>query len=102
MGEDAGRAGKESPDGLIDDDVALSQPWGFDVAQVDAPVLLVHGREDRVSPFAHSAWLLDHLPNAELWSVPGTVISRCWRRFPSRLTGYWSAARPAERRTRAG
>ena len=62
MGRDAGRAGKESPDGLIDDDVALSQPWGFDVAQVDAPVLLVHGREDRVSTFAHSAWLLDHLP----------------------------------------
>jgi pimeloyl-ACP methyl ester carboxylesterase len=70
MGADAGRAGKESPDGLIDDDVALARPWGFDVAQLAGPVLLVHGRADRVIPFAHSAWLLDHLPDAELWVRP--------------------------------
>ncbi len=70
MGQDAGRAGKESPDGLIDDDVALGHPWGFDVGQVAAPVLLVHGREDRVIPFAHSEWLLDQLLQAELWVRP--------------------------------
>ena len=33
-------------------------------------MLLVHGREDRVIPFAHSAWLLDQLPQAELWVRP--------------------------------
>lgn len=70
LGEDAGRAGQEGPNGLIDDDVALSHPWGFDVGQVAVPVLLVHGREDRVIPFAHSEWLLDHLPDAELWVRP--------------------------------
>jgi pimeloyl-ACP methyl ester carboxylesterase len=70
MGEDAGRAGQETPDGLIDDDVATAQPWGFDVSTITVPVLLVHGREDRVVPFGHSAWLLDQLPDAELWVRP--------------------------------
>ena len=70
LGADAGRAGQETPDGLIDDDVAMAHPWGFDVRRIAVPVLLGHGREDRVVPFAHSAWLLDQLPNAELWVRP--------------------------------
>lgn len=70
LGEDAGRGGRESPDGLIDDDVALAHPWGFDIEQVEGPVLLVHGRDDRVIPFAHAEWLSDHLPQAELWVRP--------------------------------
>jgi pimeloyl-ACP methyl ester carboxylesterase len=70
MGQDAGRAGQETPDGLIDDDVALAQPWGFHLRDLVAPVLLVHGRDDRVIPFAHSEWLLDQLPAAELWVRP--------------------------------
>lgn len=70
LGGDAGRGGEESPDGLIDDDVALVQPWGVELADLTNPVLLVHGREDRVIPFAHSAWLTDRLPGAELWVRP--------------------------------
>lgn len=70
LGADAGRGGQESPDGLIDDDVALVQPWGIDLGDLTNPVLLVHGREDRVIPFAHSAWLTDQLPGAELWVRP--------------------------------
>jgi pimeloyl-ACP methyl ester carboxylesterase len=70
LGADAGRADAAGPDGLIDDDVAFVAPWGFDVAQVAAPALLVHGGEDRVVPLAHAEWLLRRCPRAELWLRP--------------------------------
>jgi pimeloyl-ACP methyl ester carboxylesterase len=70
LGEDAGRAGRAGPDGLIDDDVALVSSWGFDVIRIETPVLLVHGGEDRVIPASHSEWLVRRLPAAELWFRP--------------------------------
>ena len=70
LGADAGRAGRAGPDGLIDDDVALVSPWGFDVTRIETPVLLVHGGEDRVIPVSHSDWLVRRLPAAELWFRP--------------------------------
>jgi pimeloyl-ACP methyl ester carboxylesterase len=70
LGEDAGRAGAEGPEGHVDDDLAFTAPWGFDLAQVKTPVLLVHGGEDRVIPVAHAHHLLATLPHAELWLRP--------------------------------
>ncbi|WP_448003504.1 alpha/beta fold hydrolase [Agromyces bauzanensis] len=81
LGTDVGRSDAFGPDGLIDDDVAFTSPWGFDLEQVTAPVLLVQGEGDRVVPRTHAAWMLSRLPNARLWmrlddghvSVLGTV-----------------------------
>ena len=70
MGEDAGRAGGAGSDGLIDDDVATASPWGFELSAVTAPVLLVHGEQDRIIPVSHSHWLLRHCPDASLWLRP--------------------------------
>jgi pimeloyl-ACP methyl ester carboxylesterase len=70
LGADAGRAGAAGPDGLIDDDVAFAERWGFDVARIEAPVLLVQGGQDRVVPPAHAHWLLRRCPNPELWLRP--------------------------------
>jgi pimeloyl-ACP methyl ester carboxylesterase len=70
LGADAERAGAAGPDGLIDDDVAFVTPWGFDVGQIVAPVLLVQGRQDRVVPPSHAEWLLRTCPSAELWLRP--------------------------------
>ena len=70
LGEDANRASAAGPDGAVDDDVAYVSPWGFAPGQVGAPVLLVHGGEDRVVPPAHSTRLLADLPAAELWLRP--------------------------------
>jgi pimeloyl-ACP methyl ester carboxylesterase len=68
------------PGGLIDDDLANVGPWGFDPAQVAAPVLLVHGEEDRMVPASHSEWLARRCRSAELWLSPGdghiSVLSR--------------------------
>jgi pimeloyl-ACP methyl ester carboxylesterase len=67
LGADAMRAGEAGPDGLIDDDVAFAAPWGFDLARIVAPVLLVQGEDDRVVPAKHASWLLAHIPRASLW-----------------------------------
>jgi pimeloyl-ACP methyl ester carboxylesterase len=56
--------------GLIDDDLAYVTPWGFDPAQVIAPILLVHGGRDRVVPSSHSEWLARRCPSAELRLCP--------------------------------
>jgi pimeloyl-ACP methyl ester carboxylesterase len=70
LGADAGRADAAGPDGLIDDDVAFVAPWGFDVTQIDASVLLVQGGEDRIVPPAHAHWLMRHCRRTELWFRP--------------------------------
>ncbi|MDQ6794164.1 MAG: alpha/beta hydrolase [Chloroflexota bacterium] len=70
LGADAERAGAAGPDGLIDDDVAFASPWGFDLAQINAPVLLVQGGQDRVVPAAHADWLLREVRSSELWLRP--------------------------------
>jgi pimeloyl-ACP methyl ester carboxylesterase len=71
LGEDAGRAGAEGPDGLIDDDVAFVSPWGFEPGRIAAPVLLAHGGQDRVIPPSHGEWLLRRCPRSEHWLRPG-------------------------------
>lgn len=70
LGVDAGAAAALGPDGEIDDDVAFASPWGFDVATITAPALVVQGGLDRVIPASHGRWLARHLPDAELWLRP--------------------------------
>lgn len=57
--------------GLVDDDLAYVTPWGGDPVSIGAPVLLVHGDEDRMIPAAHSAWLARRCPHAEYRLSPG-------------------------------
>jgi pimeloyl-ACP methyl ester carboxylesterase len=52
-------------DGWLDDDLAHCKPWGFDLAEIDRPVLLVHGEGDRFVPVAHAHWLAERIPGVE-------------------------------------
>jgi len=52
-------------EGLLEDSVAMLKPWGFAVDAIQVPVMVWHGREDRMVPFGHGEWLARHLPNAE-------------------------------------
>lgn len=70
LGADAGQADAAGPDGLIDDDLAFVAPWGFEVTQIDTPVLLVQGGQDRVVPTTHADWLTRNCQSSELWLRP--------------------------------
>ncbi|MEJ1231277.1 MAG: alpha/beta hydrolase [Galbitalea sp.] len=70
LGADAQAAGARGIDGEVEDDVAFVTPWGFDLADLGCPVLLVQGGEDRVVPAAHARWMLPQLRNGQLWFRP--------------------------------
>jgi pimeloyl-ACP methyl ester carboxylesterase len=54
-----------SLDGWFDDDVALAQPWGFDLASIRVPVLHWQGEQDKFVPYGHGEWLSRHIPGVE-------------------------------------
>ncbi|GLZ40452.1 alpha/beta hydrolase [Actinokineospora sp. NBRC 105648] len=85
LGADAGQAGQEGTDGLVDDDVAFAKPWGFDPATITAPVLIAHGSQDRVVPPAHAEWLATRLPHAQTWIRPEDGHVSILRAYPEAL-----------------
>ena len=70
LGADVARSEAFGPGGFVDDDVALAAPWGFELGDVRAPVLVVQGGEDRVIPPSHGEWLARRIPGADLWLRP--------------------------------
>jgi pimeloyl-ACP methyl ester carboxylesterase len=54
-------------EGWSEDECAQAGPWGFDLAAISVPVLVVHGRQDQLAPFSHGQWLAAHVPGAEAW-----------------------------------
>jgi pimeloyl-ACP methyl ester carboxylesterase len=48
---------------------------------VIAPILLVHGGQDRVVPSSHGEWLARRCPSAELWLHPEdghiSILNQC-------------------------
>lgn len=57
---------RETADGWIDDVVALSRPWGFDLSDIIVRVKLWHGSNDVFSPVSHAYWLSQQIPHAVL------------------------------------
>ena len=50
-------------EGWWEDWAASFLPWGFDLAAIQAPVILWHGEQDTSPPPAHSRWLAEHVPH---------------------------------------
>jgi pimeloyl-ACP methyl ester carboxylesterase len=51
--------------GWWDDSRAHLDPWGFELADITVPVLLLHGRQDNFVSFGHGQWLATHIPGVE-------------------------------------
>ena len=52
-------------EGWWEDGCAHLEAWGFDVADITVPVLLLHGQQDQFVPFGHGVWLAAHIPGVE-------------------------------------
>jgi pimeloyl-ACP methyl ester carboxylesterase len=71
MAASSRRALEHGLDGWIDDDLAFTSPWGFELGTIDVPVTVWQGDLDLMVPFAHGRWLARHLPRATARMVPG-------------------------------
>ncbi|WP_223247069.1 alpha/beta fold hydrolase [Microbacterium oleivorans] len=70
LGEDVAASAQWGSDGLVDDDVAFTRPWGFALADVVAPVVVVQGELDRVIPPSHAAAIAGGITRATLVRIP--------------------------------
>lgn len=53
-------------DGWVDDMLAFTRAWGFDVGDVRVPVYLQYGRDDTLVPVGHGDWLAAHMRTARV------------------------------------
>jgi pimeloyl-ACP methyl ester carboxylesterase len=56
--------------GWIDDDLAFTKPWGFDLADVRAETRIWQGELDVLVPRSHGEYLASRIPNATYEVVP--------------------------------
>ena len=71
LARDFREAVQVSVDGWVDDDLAFSREWGFDLASLDLPVTVWQGSDDLMVPFAHGEWLAAGIPVASAQLLQG-------------------------------
>jgi pimeloyl-ACP methyl ester carboxylesterase len=74
---------KETRAGWVDDEMAFTTPWGFELSQVRIPVMIMHGEQDQFVPISHAKWLASKIPNAHARVLPDDGhLSLSTRRIP--------------------
>ena len=57
--------------GWLDDDLAFTRPWGFELASISVPVQVWQGSADLMVPASHGPWLADRIPGCSRHLVAG-------------------------------
>jgi len=83
---------RDSADGWVDDVLALSRPWAFDLSDIEAPVKLWAGSDDVFSPPSHTYWLMKRIKEAELEVADGMAHFGSVEILPRTLAWFAAAA----------
>ncbi len=62
---------RQGAQGALRDFLQYVRPWGMELAAIEQKITLWHGEVDTVVPLAHSRFLAERLPRAELRILPG-------------------------------
>jgi pimeloyl-ACP methyl ester carboxylesterase len=65
------RALEHGFDGWVDDDIAFTVPWGFDLTTIRVPVQIWQGELDRLVPWSHGRWLAEQIPGSRFTLAEG-------------------------------
>jgi pimeloyl-ACP methyl ester carboxylesterase len=60
----------QTRDGWIDDDMAFTRDWGFELGGIRVPVLLMHGEQDQIVPVSHGRWVAHLIPKVDARFLP--------------------------------
>lgn len=62
---------RDGVDGWIDDCIALTRPWGFNLTEVTAPISIWYGADDVLASPAHHEYLANNIVGATLHELDG-------------------------------
>jgi pimeloyl-ACP methyl ester carboxylesterase len=60
------KALEEGIEGWVQDDIAMTTPWGFELAEISKPVTFWTGRLDQFVSWRHTVWMAERVPGAHL------------------------------------
>jgi pimeloyl-ACP methyl ester carboxylesterase len=62
---------RQGTEGCIQDYRIFGEPWGFALEEIEVPVHIWEGSDDRTGPPGYRAFLHQHIPHASVTVVPG-------------------------------
>ena len=62
---------KNRVDGAVEEIVLLSKPWGFEFSNINIPVHIWHGEDDRMAPIEEIQKVAEAIPQSICHFIPG-------------------------------